>query len=457
MRFGRRRLFWQVYLHGVLLIVVVGVAAGLVNFAVGIPPWRVAYGEWLRSYLESRLPALEQDPTVLAHDLRHARVAVGLAVSIYGPGERLVGSNVDPPLPPPPPEQVAALDDRPVPLTRYHLGLLIPLRFAPGVKGYAVVKHFLLPQHVVHTLGVLLFILALLALASVPLARGISAPLERLTAAAQRLGSGDLSARAGFTARGEVGSLAAAFDDMAARLERVVRGEKELLANVSHELRTPLARIRVALELAAEGDERKARECLAEIGADLGELERLVADVMTAARLDLSEGRAGDGAGLPPLHRATVDARALIDEAAARFRSLHPAHPLAVDVEGAADAFGSLGTLEADASLLRRALDNLLDNAAKYSEAGGAVRLAARRAGAELTVEIHDRGIGIDPADLPHLFTPFFRTDRSRARGTGGVGLGLVLARRIVEAHGGRIAARSAPGDGTTFTVTLPA
>ncbi len=453
MIFTRRRLFWQVYLHGVLLIVVVAVSAGLVNLAVGVPPWRVAYGEWLRSYLEARLPALQQDPGALAQDLRHARNVVGIAVSVYGPGGRLIGSNVDPPLPPPPPEQLAALGERPVPLTRYHLGLLIPLHVAPGVQGFAVVKHFLLPQHVVHTIGVMLFILGLLALVSIPLARGISRPIERLTAAAQRLGSGDLSARAGFTGRGEVGSLAVAFDDMATRLERVVRGEKELLANVSHELRTPLARIRVALELAGEGDERKARECLAEIGADLGELERLVADVMTAARLDLSAGRAGDGAGVPPLHRAAMDVRVLLDDSAARFRATHPDHPLEVAVTG------TPRPLEADAALLRRALDNLLDNAAKYSESGGPVRLSARGAdgsGAALVVEVHDRGIGIDPADLPHLFTPFFRTDRSRARGTGGVGLGLALARRIVEAHGGRLEARSAPGAGTVFSITLP-
>jgi signal transduction histidine kinase len=112
--------------------------------------------------------------------------------------------------------------------------------------------------------------------------------------------------------------------------------------------------------------------------------------------------------------------------------------------------------LVGDAPLLRRMLANLLDNAAKYSEPPSPVSLAARGVGDDLVVEVRDRGIGIDAEDLPRLFTPFFRTDRSRARGTGGVGLGLVLARRIAEAHGGRISVASAPGEGTVVTVTLP-
>jgi signal transduction histidine kinase len=111
----------------------------------------------------------------------------------------------------------------------------------------------------------------------------------------------------------------------------------------------------------------------------------------------------------------------------------------------------------ADPAMLRRAIENLLDNAAKYSEPSAPVEVAARRDGAGVALEVRDHGIGIDPADLARLFTPFFRTDRSRARGTGGVGLGLALARRIAEAHGGTIGAQAAAGGGTLFRVRLPA
>jgi signal transduction histidine kinase len=287
-------------------------------------------------------------------------------------------------------------------------------------------------------------VLVALALASFPLARSIAAPVEQLTVAARALGRGDLSARANVCARGELGALGRAFDDMAARLEVLVRGERELLANVSHELRTPLARIRVALELAAEGDAERARRYLGEIGQDLAELDGLVEDVLAAARLDAR------GAGGLRREDGPVDLAQVAREAAERFRAAHEHRALALEVEE------GLPALQGDPALLRRLLANLLDNAAKYSEPADPVRLVARRDGAGVVLEVQDRGIGIPAEDLPRLFTPFFRTDRSRARGTGGTGLGLTLARRIAEAHGGSIAAESAPGAGTTFRVTLP-
>ena len=292
-------------------------------------------------------------------------------------------------------------------------------------------------------------ILICLTVSSIPLARQITSPLEKLTRAVRDFGSGDLTARAGFERRDEVGELARAFDDMAARIERHVRSQKEFIANVSHELRTPLARVRVALDIASEGDEAKARACLEEIAADLGELEQLVADVLTAARLDLSRGRAAGG--IAALRKVPVEARAILDQATGRFRSLHPERTLEIAIEG------GLPRIEADPALLRRAIDNLLDNACAYSDRDRPVTLAARAERDALTIEVRDRGVGIAPEDQAHLFTPFFRADRSRTRNTGGVGLGLVLAREIVEAHGGTISVESAPGEGTTFRITLSA
>lgn len=288
-------------------------------------------------------------------------------------------------------------------------------------------------------------VLLLLTLVSIPLVRQITGPIEKLTRAIVSFGRGDLSARAGLDRGDEVGNLARAFDDMAVRIERLVRSQKEFLANVSHELRTPLARVRVALEIASEGDEAKARACLREIAADLEELEHLVADVLTAARLDLARGRAGSEAAA--LRRVSVEAAIILEHAAARFQSIHPDRTLSVRIEGV------LPVIQADPALLRRALDNLLDNACDYSDAD--VVLAARVEGGTLTIEVRDRGIGITPDDQAHLFTPFFRADRSRTRHTGGVGLGLALAREIVEAHGGTITVESVPEEGTTFRIGL--
>jgi signal transduction histidine kinase len=201
--------------------------------------------------------------------------------------------------------------------------------------------------HMLHFGMVFGVVLVLLALASIPLVRQITSPLEKLTRAVQRFGSGDLTARAAFERGDEVGQLAVAFDDMAGRIERLVRSEKEFLANVSHELRTPLARVRVALEIASEGDEAKARACLQEIAADLEELERLVGDVLTAARLDLAHGRAGLEAAA--LRRVPVASAEIVEQAAARFRSIHPERTLTLEIAS------ELPRIDADPALLRRA------------------------------------------------------------------------------------------------------
>ena len=290
-------------------------------------------------------------------------------------------------------------------------------------------------------------LLLLLTLVSIPLVRQITSPLEMLNRAVVRFGRGELGARAGLQRSDEVGELAQAFDDMAARIERLVRSQKEFLANVSHELRTPLARVRVALEIASEGDEAKARACLGEIAADLAELERLVEDVLTASRLDLARGRAGREAAA--LRRVPVPGGDILEQAAARFRSIHPDRSLAVEIEG------ELPVIEADPPLLRRAIDNLLDNACAYSDPDRPVVLSARSDAGTLTIEVRDRGIGIAPDDRAQLFMPFFRADRSRTRNTGGVGLGLALTREIVEAHGGTIDVESEPGEGTTFRIRI--
>jgi signal transduction histidine kinase len=438
------KLFWRVYLNGILLLVLVALAVAAVGAAFGRQPMG-RHPERFAAYGAARVAELRGDPERLGRELARVRDTFGAEVTVYAGGAPLA-SNVEPPLAPLEGDDALRVKDGPFRVPGRRWTFAAPAGGEP--PAYVVVTGFFPGHSLLRGAAALAAVLLALALGSIPLARHVAAPLERLRRAVGAFGGGDLRARARLRARGEVGEVAAAFDDMADRIEALLRNERELLANVSHELRTPLARIRVAVELAAEGDPERARRYLSEIGADLSEIDALVADVLTAARLDLAAD-AASGAGLP-LRRERVAAGDVVARAAERFRAAHPGRRLEVS------AAAGLPALDADPVLLRRALDNLLDNARKYSDDDAPVTLAARAEDGELVVEVRDRGIGLAPEDLPRLFTPFFRSDRSRARGTGGVGLGLALARRIVEAHGGRIGAESAPGQGTVVRFSVP-
>jgi len=439
------RLFWRVYLNGLLLLLLVALAVFAVGAALGRPGMAHNPRRFVE-YAAMRVSDLRSDPERLARELDRVREAFGAEVTVYQAGAPLA-SSADPPLVPLSAGDEARLAGGAFLVSHRHL------TFAARVEGdppaYLLLKGNLPSPSLLRGASLLGAVLLALTIASIPLARAISAPLERLGRAVRAFGAGDLSARARLRVRGEVGEVADAFDQMAERIQALLRSEKELLANVSHELRTPLARIRVALDLASEGDLERSRRFLAEIETDLEELNQLVDDVLTAARLDLAAGR-DSGAELP-LRRERIDGRDLVLRAAERFRAAHPERELEFAVEA------ELPALHADPALLRRVLDNLLDNARKYSDDGTSITLAARREAGALSVEVGDHGIGLDEADLARLFTPFFRSDRSRARGTGGVGLGLALARRVVEAHGGRIAVESASGKGTRVRFSVPA
>ena len=278
-------------------------------------------------------------------------------------------------------------------------------------------------------------------------ARWIVRPIERLSRTARALGSGDLQARSRLDRADEIGELGHRFDEMAERITSLLVTEKELLANVAHELRTPLTRIGVALDLANEGDSEAARASLVEIAVDVSELETIVDDILTAMRFELAPGK------LPaqlPLRRAIVPASEIAAAAADRLHARHPERPLEVtttDVD-----------VHVDPALFRRVIDNLLENAHKYTpDTSSPIELVVARDRDDVVFEVRDRGVGIAGEDLPRIFTAFFRSERSRSRETGGVGLGLTLAKRLVEAHGGAIDVTSTIHIGTQVRVTIPA
>jgi signal transduction histidine kinase len=187
------------------------------------------------------------------------------------------------------------------------------------------------------------------------------------------------------------------------------------------------------------------REAMSEITSDLAELEHLIAEVLTTARLSLAQGQAGDV--LARLPKSPVDAATIVDATAERFRKSHPHIDLQVHSEGGL-------TVVVAETLVRRALDNLLDNAAGHG-AGAAVTLTLRVQADMATFEVRDLGPGMRPEDAERVFEPFFRADPSRTK-VGGLGLGLTLVRRVAEAHGGTATLESSLGQGTVVCVTLP-
>lgn len=324
-----------------------------------------------------------------------------------------------------------------------------PIQFPDGRLG-RIEQIGIRPPPPIGGTTVIALVLVVVGISSWLLARSLTRPLGKLSTAARALGSGDLKARVGLQNRDELGEVSRAFDEMAARVSDLLRAERELLANVSHELRTPLTRIRMALALVddAEGDVAVAREMLGEIGEDLDELERLITDVLTAARLDFDE--AGSPTGIPPLRRQQVDLSDLLTHATSRFRTTHPKRTIHADIPE------DLPTVNADPVLLRRVFDNLLENAHKYTEHPDEPIQLVARSSDEIIVDVIDKGIGIAAEDLPRIFRPFYRVDKSRTRATGGLGLGLPLAKRIVDAHSGTIELTSVPHEGTRARVRLP-
>ncbi|NVJ26019.1 HAMP domain-containing protein [Myxococcus sp. AM011] len=444
------RLLLRIYLVGLAQLVLVVATLYVARFFILEKPLKHGFTR-NAAYNIREWEELLEDPVALQASLDRAARLLEARVTLRDASGRLIATNTASPTPALGPVELEHLAERG---ERFSGGppphsLTLPIPEDGPVEAYATIITRPPEPPPGNTALVLGAVLLCTAITSLAFARTLAEPLQRLAEVARALGEGKLDTRTGIRRRDELGQVAEAFDEMAGRITNLLRSQKELLANVSHELRTPLARIRVALDLAEEGDAATAREMLTDITGDLSELERLVDDVLTTAKLDLASE--GATTGTPPLRPEQVEIRGLVEKAASRFRSARPGRVLEVSVEGA------MPTLEADPMLLRRALDNLLDNAGKYSESGTAVRLRALSGTpGELSLEVADEGIGIEPEDLSRVGTPFFRTDRSRARRTGGVGMGLALARRIVDAHGGTLTLESRPGVGTTARILLP-
>jgi len=276
------------------------------------------------------------------------------------------------------------------------------------------------------------------------LARGMTQPLRDMAAAVRRMEVGDYTARVETRSRDEVGQLATAFNRMSAELELLERSRRDLVANVSHELKTPITAIRAHLENLADGIEQPDRETMQVMLNQTERLGRLVDQL-----LDLSKLESGEVAlQIEPMPLAPV-----IDQVLSEFSVGRAVTDVELDAQVPDDLL-----VEADRERIHQVVFNLVDNAVRFTPPGGAVTIRAWREDDRVGVEVSDTGVGVAPEHLSRLFERFYRADPARSRDDGGgTGIGLAIARSIVEGHGGRIVATSEPGRGATFTFDLPA
>jgi len=275
------------------------------------------------------------------------------------------------------------------------------------------------------------------------LARGMTQPLRDMAAAAHRMETGDYSTRVHTRSRDEVGQLATAFNRMSAELENLEQSRRDLLANVSHELKTPITAIRAHLENLLDGVEDPDPRTLQVMLAQTERLGRLIEQLLELSRLESGE---------LPLRREDLALAPLVTQVLSEIEVARSDRGVAVDSELPDD----LPAVDADPERLHQVLFNLLDNAVRFTPSGGAVTVSAHRQNGSVEVQVSDTGVGIPQEHLPRLFERFYRADPARSREDGGTGIGLAIARSVVEAHGGHISAMSEPGKGSVFTFDLP-
>jgi signal transduction histidine kinase len=262
-------------------------------------------------------------------------------------------------------------------------------------------------------------------------ARRIVQPLRELARVASELGAGKLESRVRLPRHGpeEIGGLAAAFNDMAARIEAQIKNQQELLGAASHELRTPLARVRVLLAMLQEGG--ADAQLVAKLEREVADMDALVGELLAGTRIEAGA-----------LVKRALDTQDIVRECVDRAGG-------AIDV----DIGEGARSVHADATLLSRALAILLDNARKHG--GAHVRVHAWRQDAHVAFSVEDDGSGFDPGDLPRVFEPFARGHGQAPDERHGVGLGLYLVRRIARAHGGDASAENRAEGGARVRFTL--
>ena len=274
------------------------------------------------------------------------------------------------------------------------------------------------------------------------IARLVSDPVRRLTDASRRLAGGQLDARVKASGRGELARLSESFNAMAEAVQRSEERQRRLVADVAHEMRTPLSNLRGYLEGLSDGVVEPSRELFASLHEETMLQRRILDDLQVLALAEAGDLRYTKG---------PIDLSDLVGVGATLHRAVAAEAGIALTVDVPAPVW-----VEADPDRLRQVLGNLLTNAIRYTDTGGHVLVRVRESEGEAVLTVRDTGVGMSAADLLRVFDRFWRADPTRQRATGGTGLGLTIAERIVRDHDGHIDVASEPGLGTTFTVRLP-
>ena len=313
-----------------------------------------------------------------------------------------------------------------------------------------------------HDLTLLLLLLAFAAVVSLAFAYAVSgvltAQLGVLSSAAKRLAEGDLTARVGAHGSDELGRLAAAFDDMAEQLQQAFgreraleAGRRELISAVSHDLRTPLATTRAMVEALADGvvtDKADTQRYLRLILQETQHLSRLIDDLFELSQID---------SGALRLRCIPLDVAQLVSETVAAYHA--PAAERGVRIDETLSPGLESTRIQADPERLQRVLRNLLDNALHHTPAGGTIQVRAATADQDVQVSVSDSGPGVANDEMERIFDRFYRSERSRRRdepAAAGAGLGLSIARGLIQAHRGRIWAEPSPLGGVSVQIRLP-
>ena len=277
------------------------------------------------------------------------------------------------------------------------------------------------------------------------LARYLLRPVKQLREATQAMAAGDFAQRVApglGGRRDEIADLAHDFDHMAARIEQLVSAQMQLLGDISHELRSPLARLLVALELAQQKQGGAASAEFERIALEAERMNDLIGQLLTLSRLESGAGK---------IAAETVDIDALLERLVENCN-----FELAADDRRAVIVESAPAAIEGDPALLTSAFENVIRNAARYTDSGTAVEVAAQIADGWLEVRVRDHGPGITESMLERVFDPFVRVGDARDRGSGGHGLGLAIAKRAIGLHGGEIGAANHPDGGLEITIRLP-
>lgn len=275
------------------------------------------------------------------------------------------------------------------------------------------------------------------------ISRTLLGPVKRVAAATHRLAVGEYSCRVSVAAQDEVGQLARDFNRLAHTLERNELTRRDFMADISHELRTPLAILRGELEALEDGVRPLDRPALGSLQSEVGRLGKLIEDLYELSLADV---------GTLAYRKSNCDVGALLTESVDLFRERSQACGLSIELKLPAKSC----VLEVDPDRMQQLFSNLLENAMRYTAAGGGLQVSLIPMPKALTIDFFDSSPGVSLEHLPRLFERFYRGDASRNRAYGGAGLGLAICRNIVEAHGGQISAMPSPLGGLWLIIHLP-